>query len=235
MISSLSLKKTSVVLNRFFVKQLAESDLTVREHICSFTQHPDQGQEQKAIARICYKLGVPAIRLGNKIITKESVSSARLQGDGWEVKFLGTRVFDCNNPAECKGIEQIERKILEQRLKQKWDKTAIEKASEGGLIWWITGEAGIEKFGTGWEVHRGRRIDVSVDTDSNLYLEIDLHHRFYTPWTLHEWQDEYPEVPISYVRNTYKDKNNKYITWKYEDISEQTPEQVGTGRLENEW
>jgi CRISPR/Cas system CMR-associated protein Cmr5 small subunit len=226
MIYSLSLKKTSVVLNRFFVKQLAESDLIFREYICSFTQHPDQGQEQKAIARICYKLGVPAIRLGNKIITKESVSSARLQGDGWEVKFLGTRVFDCNNPAECKGIEQIERKILEQRLKQKWDKTAIEKASEGGLIWWITGEAGIEKFGTGWEVHRGRRIDVNIDSDSNLYLEIDLHHRFYTPWTLHEWQDEYPEVPISYVRNTYKDKNNKYITWKYEDISEQTPEQV---------
>jgi Argonaute PAZ domain len=223
MISSLSIKKTSIVLNRFFVKQLAESDLTVKEYICSFTQNPDRGQEQKAIARICYKLGVPAIRLGNKIITKEFINLDRLQNDGWDVKFLSEKVLDCTNPDERKGIEQLERKILEQRLKQ-WSKTAIEKASEGGLIWWVTGEAGIEMFGVGWEVHRGRRIDISVDTDSNLYLEIDLHHRFYTPWTLHEWQDEYPEVPISYVRNTYKDKNNKYITWKYEDISEQTPD-----------
>lgn len=220
------LEKTSIVLNRFFVKNLAEGDRNISEYSCRFTQNPDRGKEHQAIASICYKLGLPAIRLGNKIVTKELVDSARLQGDGWEVKFICKRTLDCTNPAERQGIEQLERKILEQNLKKQWDKTAIERASEGGLIWWITGEAGREKCGMGWEVHKGRRINVSVDADSNLYLEIDLHHRFYTPWTLHEWQDEYPDIPISYVRNTYKDKNNNYITWQYEDVSKQTPEQV---------
>lgn len=218
-------EKTSIVLNRFLVKNLAVADRTFCEYSCSFTQNPDHGQEQKAIATICYKLGVPAIRLGNKIITKELVDSDRLRGDVWEVKFLGKRILDCTNSTERQGVERLERKIIEQALRR-WSRAAVEKASEGGLIWWVTGEDGKEKCGIGWEVHKGRRIDVSIDADSNLYLEIDLHHRFHTPWTLHEWQDEYPDIPISYVRNIYKDKNNNYITWQYEDVSEETPEQM---------
>ena len=110
-------------------------------------------------------------------------------------------------------MESLERKVLEQGLKKSFNKTEIEKASEGGLIWWITGHEGAEKCGDGWEVHRGRRIDVVIDSDGNLYLEIDIHHRFYTPWTLHQWPEEYPDIPISYVRNTYKDRNNNYISW----------------------
>jgi hypothetical protein len=93
-------EKTSIVLNRFLVKHLAETDRIFSEYSCSFTQNPDHGQEQKAIASICYKLGVPAIRLGNKIIAKEAVNSDRLQGKGWEVKFICQRILDCTNPAE---------------------------------------------------------------------------------------------------------------------------------------
>lgn len=220
-----SFKETSIVLNRFLVKQLIEADRRVYEYSCSFQQNPEQGDEQRAIASICYKLGIPAIRLGNKIITQELVNSDRLRSGDWELKLVAERIFDCANSAERKGIEGLERKKLEQKLKR-WNKTAIERASEGGLTWWITGEAGKEKCGVGWEVHKGRRIDISIDSDGILNLEIDLHHRFYTPWTLHQWQDEYPDILIDHVRNTYKDKNSNYIGWRYEDISDQMPEEV---------
>ncbi len=224
MISPSKFKEVSIVLNRFFVKQLTKLDLTVNEYNCSFSQNPEHGEEQKAIARICYRLGTPAVRLGNTIITKNPIHSDYLQGDNWKVDFITQRTLDCNNTAERKRIEQLERKILQNGLKR-WYGTSIEKAAEGGLIWWVTGEAGIAKCGQGWEVHRGRRIDINVDTNGSLYVEIDLHHRFYTPWTLHEWQDKYPEAPITYVRNTYRDKNNQYINWKYEDICEEKPDQ----------
>jgi len=222
---SFEFEETSIVLNRFLVKQLDESDRTVYEYGCSFQQNPEQGDEQRAIASVCYKLGVPAIRLGNKIISQEPVKLDRLRSDDWELNFINKRLLDCANSVERKGIESLERKKLEQKLKR-WSKTAVEKASEGGLIWWVTGEKGREKCGVGWEVHKGRRVDISIDSDSILYLEIDLHHRFHTPWTLHQWQDEYPDIPIDYVRNTYKGKNNNYISWRYEDISEQMPEEV---------
>lgn len=222
---SLEFEKTSIVLNRFLVKQLTEFDRTVHEYSCTFRQLPEQGTEQKAIASVCYKLGVPAIRLGNRIITKEAIDSSRLQSNNWEVRSIDKKLMDCGTAVERKGIESLERKNLEQKLK-KWNKTNIEGSSEGGLIWWVTGEEGKEKCGMGWEVHKGRRVDVIIDSDGVLYLEIDLHHRFHTPWTLHQWQDKYPDTSINYVRNTYKDKNNNYISWRYEDISNQSPEQV---------
>ena len=219
-------KETSLVLNRFFVKNLTEADCTVNEYICNFKENPVHGDEQRAIASVCYKLGVPAVRLGNKIIAKQPIDSTKLQGDKWEIKFIAPRVLDFNISNELKGIEQLERKSLEEKLIAKWNKFTIDKSSEGGLLWWATGDDGIEKCGEGWEVHKARRIDVTIDIDGSFYLEIDLHHRFYTPWTLHEWQDQYPEALIRYVRNNYKDKNNHYINWQYEDISDQTPEQV---------
>jgi CRISPR/Cas system CMR-associated protein Cmr5 small subunit len=215
-----------VLLNRFFVKKLTKVDRTIYEYQCDFEQNPERGKEQGAISNICYKLGVPAVRLGNKIITKEPVNESRFQGEGWSVNFLSKRILNCSNPAERNGIEQLERKILQKNLGARWRNTSIERASEGGLIWWVIGKEGTEIYGAGWEVHKGRRIDVSVDAEAALYLEIDLYHRFYTSWTLHQWQDKYPEIPISYVRNTYKDKNNQYITWKYESVGEQKPEEL---------
>jgi argonaute family protein len=218
-------QQVPIVLNRFFVKKLTEVDRKIYEYSCNFKQNPEYGKEQRALSSVCYKLGVPAVRLGSKIITKEPVDKSYFQGDNWTVNLLTERILDCSNHIERKGVEQLERQILRKRLKEKWSKTSIEKASEGGLIWWVEGKEGTENCGAGWEVHRGRRIDVNIDADAAFYLEIDLHHRFYTPWTLHQWQDEYPDIPINYVRNTYKDENNQYLAWKYEDIGEQTPEQ----------
>ncbi|HIK53876.1 MAG TPA: hypothetical protein IGS37_01650, partial [Synechococcales cyanobacterium M55_K2018_004] len=163
-----SFKPTSVVLNRYLVKRLEERDLTVHEYQCHFTQTPQQGDEQRAISRICYKLGVTAVRLGSRIITKEEVNPARMRSDDWNLVKIGPRTLDCGNTYEIKALETFERKVLEQRLKDSY--TEIERASEGGLIWWIKGENGLEKCGDGWEVHRGRRIDVVIDSDGNLYL-----------------------------------------------------------------
>ncbi|WAS05323.1 argonaute PAZ domain-containing protein [Gloeomargaritales cyanobacterium VI4D9] len=205
------LEQTSVVLNRYLVRPLEERDLTIHEYQCHFDQLPQQGDEQRAISSICYKLGVTAVRLGSRIITREEVSPTKMRSDDWKLSKIATRKLDCSNTYERKALESLERRVLEQRLKNSFNKTEIERDSEGGLIWWITGHEGAEKCGDGWEVHRGRRIDVVIDSDGNLYLEIDIHHRFYTPWTLHQWLEEYPDIPISYVRNTYKDKNNNYI------------------------
>ncbi len=221
-----NLDHTSVVLNCYPVRHLEAKDLTVHEYQCHFAQTPQQGDEQRAISSICYKLGVTAVRLGSRIITREEVSPAKMRSDDWELFKTATRKLDCGNTYERKALETLERKVLEQGLKKSFNKTETERASEGGLIWWITGQAGAEKCGNGWEVHIGRRIDVVIDSDGNLYLEIDIHHRFYTPWTLHQWLEEYPDVPISYVRNTYKDKNNNYISWQYEEVSDQLPQQV---------
>lgn len=180
-------EKTSVILNRFCVKELSSTDCTVYEYNCRFQQNPEPGNEYRAIASICYKIGVSGVRLGNKIITKELINSNRLKNNEWELTPIGEKPLNCANSAERKALESLERRELEKKIKQKGkNKTAIQRASEGGLILWKTGAEGKEKCGEGWEVHRGRRIDIVIDSDSVLYLEIDVHHRFYTPWTLHQ-------------------------------------------------
>ena len=103
-------KETSLVLNRFFVKNLTEADCTVDEYSCNFKENPVHGDEQRAIASICYKLGVPAIRLGNKIIAKQPIDTKKLQTDKWEIKLINSKVLDYAISNERQGIEQLERK-----------------------------------------------------------------------------------------------------------------------------
>ena len=50
--SDVQLNPTSIILNRFFVKKLNKSYLTVYEYICKFKDNPEHGKEQKAIASI---------------------------------------------------------------------------------------------------------------------------------------------------------------------------------------
>lgn len=225
-------EKTSVVLNRFYVKQLQIDELTVYQYRCSFRQIPEQGSEQQALSSVCYKLGVIAVRLGSSIITKEPISSEKMKSDDWHLTEIATKVLSCEKHSERKALETFERRLLEKKIRELPTKTKVERASESGLLWWITDDSGTEKCGKGWEVHRGRRIDLDIDSDGNLYLEIDIHHRFYTPWTLHQWLDEYPNIPISYVRNTYKDKNNNYISWLYEGVSGNLPNNVNLEGLD---
>nr|WP_277815515.1 argonaute PAZ domain-containing protein [Cyanobacterium stanieri] len=54
-------------------------------------------------------------------------------------------------------------------------------------------------------------------------MEIDSHHRFYTPWTLQQWLEKYPDAPFKYMRNTYKIEG-KYLSWILKDITDENPE-----------
>ncbi len=210
-------QSVEVILNRFFVKELAQEDLTFYEYACRPNPLPEPGEEQKAIAKVCNRLGVIAVRLGSCIITRERVSPSQLKTPEWELEECGLRVLTCANPQERSALESFERKRIESRLRSLYTKTAVELIG-GGLLWWITAQEGVELSGDGWEIHRARRIDVAVEPDGKLYLEVDIHHRLYTPWTLHEWLENYPDVPIGIVRNTYVDANGKRWAWKYLDL-----------------
>ena len=50
--SDVQLNPISIILNRFFVKKLTKSDLTVYEYICKFKDNPELRKEQQAIASI---------------------------------------------------------------------------------------------------------------------------------------------------------------------------------------
>ncbi|MFN3680011.1 argonaute PAZ domain-containing protein [Thermosynechococcus sp.] len=215
---SAQFEEVEVILNRFFVKTLNPEDLTFHEYQCQFTQAPEQGSEQKALSSVCYKLGVTAVRLGNRIITREPIDQSKMKTQDWQLQRIGSRQLSCQNNHERQALESFERKILERKLKGRFKKTTIEKDYEVGLIWWISGEEGVEKSGDGWQVHRGREINLTIDTNGKLYLEIDIHHRFYTPKTLEWWLTKYPDIQIRYVRNTYEDKQK----WILEDFSEKS-------------
>ncbi|WP_233838599.1 argonaute PAZ domain-containing protein [Thermosynechococcus sichuanensis] len=220
---SAQFQEVEVILNRFFVKNLDQPDLTFHEYQCRFTQVPEQGSEQKALSSVCYKLGVTAVRLGSRIITREPIDRSRMQTQDWQLTKIGCRELSCQNNHERQALESFERKILERKLKERFKKTTIEKDYEAGLIWWISDQEGVEKSGHGWEVHRGREINVTIDTEGKLYLEIDIHHRFYTPFTLEWWLREYPDIQIRYVRNTYEDKHKDKQKWILEDFTEKSP------------
>lgn len=220
-----NLRESQVILNQFWIKELSEADCKIYEYACNFVETPESGQEFKAIGNVCYKLGVPATQFGNKIITKQLVSHDRLKSDAWEIQLNAEKNFKPSNASERKVLEKLERKLLSISLKR-WGKTDVENAAEGGLVWWIKGKDGIEKLGNGWEVHRGTRIDVVISVNGNLFLEVDLHYKFFTPWTLHEWQNQYPDCPIDYVHNTYKDKYGNYKTWHYDSDSDETPDSL---------
>ena len=221
-----NLQQTQIVLNQFWIKKLSNDDCKVYEYTCNFVETPESGQEFKAIANVCYRLGVTAIQFRNKIITKQLVSTDKLKTDAWEVIPIEEKILTPTNNDERKALEQLERRALEVGLKREWrDATDVEKAAEGGLIWWVK-EKGIELSGDGWEVHRGRRIDIVIDIFGNLFLEVDLHYKFYTAWTLQQWQEEYPDCRIDYVRNTYKDKHNRYNSWRYSNDSDEIPDLV---------
>ncbi|WP_297758106.1 argonaute PAZ domain-containing protein [Thermosynechococcus sp.] len=218
---STQFQEVEVILNRFFVKNLTQLDLTFHEYQCQFTQVPEQGSEQKAISSVCYKLGVTAVRLGSRIITREPIDPRRMQTQDWQLQQIGYRELSCQNYHERQAMESFERKILEEKLKR-FNKTAIEKDYELGLIWWISSQEGLEKIGHGWQVHRGRQIDLIIETDGKLYLQIDIHHRFYTPFTLEWWLTEYPDIQLKYVRNTYENKTN----WLFEGLSDKRPNEI---------
>lgn len=210
-----------VFLNSFAVKRLSKVDLNMCAYTYSLNPPPEAGKEYSAIGKMLWNLGVPAAQLGEIVISKEAISSEYWQGEGWTIQPQGTRLLNLTEQRELEAFEKLERRWLEQRLRllsrQLKQQGRVERAAEGGFIWWNADKVILQE--PGWEVHTGVHLDVSIHRQGVLFLKIDSHHRFYTPWTLQEWLDNYPGAPIGYVRNTY-DEN----TWKYVRTSTENPE-----------
>ena len=87
----------------------------------------------------------------------------------------------------------------------------------GGFIWWDADNIILQDLG--WEVHTGVRLDVELHHSEVIFIEIDLHHHFYSAWTLEQWLKDYRDIPINWVRNTYDDRS-----WKFIRVSDENPE-----------
>ena len=210
-----------VYLNRFPIKKLSEADKNVHIYKCNFKSSPEQGKEYKALNSIPWKIGnTSGVRFGSTIITKKIVPDTYLDNKDWTLQHQGIRILNPEIHVDEKlALERLERRWLGKKLEQISKRNRVQKASEGGLIWWNADRTILQD--SGWEVHTGVRLDIELQTSGMVLAEIDTHHRFYSPWTLEQWLQKYQDIPISWVRNTYD-----FRTWKLERISNENPEQV---------
>lgn len=214
---------SKVFINRFPVKQLSDRDQTVQVYSYTFNPSPEPGKEYSAINQIPWKIKTPGVKFKSTIITKQLISDEYLKQDNWTLKHQGTQLLNLNISNEKEALEQLERKWLEQQLKYKFARNRINSASEGGFIWWDADSIILQDLG--WEVHTGVRLDVELHYSGVIFIEIDLHHRFYSSWTLEQWLQDYGNIPINWVRNTYDDRS-----WKFIRISDENPE---TSKIRN--
>lgn len=212
------IEPVKVCLNRFPVRQLDNADRSVWNYTVSFENPPEPETIYQMTGKILWAIGIPGAKLDSSIVTNLAIAPEKMQGDGWSLQHHGEQQLDPANSRERKALEQLERRWLEQQLRQTRG-TKIERNSGKGLIWW-NAKRECQK-GNGWEIHNGVQLDVVVEPTGFLYLEIDSHYRFYTPWTLQEWLDSYPETPIDYVRNNY-DQNS----WRLVRVSDESPTEV---------
>lgn len=206
-----------VFLNKFPVKKLSNSEKTVQVYSYIFNPSPEPGKEYSAINQIPWKIRTPGVKFKSTIITKQLISEEYLKQDNWTLKHQGTQLLNLDISYEREALEQLERKWLERELRSKFARNRVDRASQGGLIWWDAENIILQDLG--WEVHTGVSLNIELHYSGIIFLEIDLHHRFYSSWTLEEWLPNYRDIPISWVRNTYDDRS-----WKFIRISDQDPE-----------
>jgi hypothetical protein len=217
-----------VFLNRFPVKRLTEAERTVQIYNYTFNSSPEPGKEYSAINRITWNIGTPGVRFGSTIITKQTIADKYLQGENWVLRSQSTQLLNLAEENEREALERLERCWLGWKLRQTSERYRIENSSEGGFIWWNADRVILQD--SGWEVHTGVNLDITLDPSGVLLVEIDTHHRFYTSWTLEQWLQTYPDIPIDWVRNTYDDRS-----WKLVRISQENPEftMIPSGSLAN--
>lgn len=208
---------SKILLNRFAIKKLNERERTVNVYSYTFNRLPEPGKEFSEINKILWRIWTPGALLGKNIVTKDPVSQKYLQGKNWKLQPQEIKILNPKEERERDVLERIERRWLEKRLKEVSQKNRIERYNFGGLICWDSEKNILNNLG--WEVHKGVHLDVSIHNLGVLFLEIDIHHRFYSPWTLQEWFDNNPDIPIKWLRNTYNDQ-----TWRYLRTTDENPE-----------
>lgn len=211
--------KTTVYLNRFFVKNLSPEELEFYCYSIKFNDVINAEDLYQKIGNILYKIAVIGSRLGDNIITQQEVPDTHLLGDGWHLQFKEKKIINLNNTDERKALEQFNRKILWEKMSSFEINLDIEKAFGGGFTWWNNKK--IEDFGDGWKVLRARKVNLAIDPKGDYYLEIDCQSYFDSDLLLDDWMRKYPEVPVDYVQNTYDDKK-----WKFERCSDELPESL---------
>ncbi|HEY9747983.1 MAG TPA: argonaute PAZ domain-containing protein [Allocoleopsis sp.] len=211
-------QSVDVCINRFLVRELSQSDRDVWAYNYRFEKSPEPEEIYKATSRILWNIQVPGARLESRIVTSEEIAPERLNGDGWSLELIGQEELAPESYKQRLALEQLSRRWLEGELR-KAPGRRLDYTSSGGFIWWNEKKA--ENCGRGWEVHSGVQLDIAISPEGCLCLEIDSHHRFYTPWLLHDWLEQYREVPIDYVRNTY-DHNS----WLFCSTSQEHPNSV---------
>jgi hypothetical protein len=209
--------ETKVFLNRFGVKRLAEADRTVQVYSYKFTSSPEPGKEYSAINNITWNIRTPGVKFGSSIITKQPISDEFLQGANWILQPQNLQILNLANSKERDALERLERRCLGARLREQSGKHRVNNAADGGFILWNTEKNTLQ--GLGWEVHKGVKLDIELHHLGVIYVEIDTHYRFYSPWTLEEWMNTYLDIPIEWVRNTYDDRS-----WKFVRSSHENPE-----------
>lgn len=210
-------QSVDVYLNRFLVRQLNKTDCTVYRYRCSFDIVPEPEKIYKEVGRILWALRVPGARMGAEIVTQTPVAPENISGAGWTLHASEPQALNPGNAGDRAILEQLSRRWLEQQLRKQGQ--TFERAAGSGMIVWDAQKT--EHTGVGWQVHRGVHVNVAIDAQGSLYLEIDQHSRFYTPWLFQEWLENYPEAPIGTVRNTYDEQ-----TWQVVRVAEELPEEV---------
>ena len=199
------IKDTSqVFINRFPLKKLGDREKTVQVYSYTFNPSPELGKEYSIINQIPWKIRTPGVRFKSTIITKQLISEEYLKQDNWTLEHQGTQLLNLDDSYEREALEQLERKWLERELRYKLSRNRVDRALGGGFIWWDANNIVLQDLG--WEVHTGVRLDVELHHSGVLFVEIDLHHRFYSAWTLEQWLKDYKDIPINWVRNTYDDR-----------------------------
>jgi hypothetical protein len=206
-----------VFLNKFPVKKISNSEKTVQVYSYIFNPSPELGKEYSAINQILWKIRTPAVRFKSTIITKKLISEEYLKQDNWTLKHQGTQLLNLDISYEREVLEQLERRWLERELRYKLTRNRVDRASQGGFICWDADNIILQDLG--WEVHTGVSLNIELHYSGIILLEIDLHHRFYSSWTLEEWLQNYRNIPIIWVRNTYDN-----CSWKFIRISDEDPE-----------
>lgn len=209
----------NVYLNRFALKELSTEDKTVCVYTYKFTSPPELGKEYSAVNRITWKLKIPSIKFGSTIITKQPIAENYLQHQDWVLQPQGTQFLNPEKLNEKIALEKLERRWIGMKLRTSGEKHRVENASEGGYIWWNADKVILQDLG--WEVHTGVRLDIEVNRLGFLFAEIDVHHRFYSPWTLEQWYQKYPNISVKWVRNTYDNQ-----TWELIRVSQEKPDDL---------
>lgn len=208
-----------VFLNRFPIKKLNDTEKTVQVYKYTFDSYPEPGKEYSAINRIPLKIRTSGVRFKSTIITKQLIAEEYLKQDNWTLQHQGTQLLNLDIDFERETLERLERKWIERELRYKFSGNRINRASEGGFILWDAEETILQDLG--WEVHKGISLDIELHYSGVIFVEIDIHHRFYSAWTLEQWLKDYGDIPISWVRNTYDDRS-----WKFIRISDEDPEKT---------